>query len=77
MGKRKSQIIEEEEEDVPEQAVIEEEDEDEDDGDIEEVEEFSDVEENLGRGERVSSVVIWDDPPDLSLTHPEDKEGVV
>ena len=63
-GERKSQIIEEEEEEEGnEKAILEEEEED---GEVEEVDEFSDVEVGLSRGERVSSVVFWD----------EDEEGL-
>jgi hypothetical protein len=66
-GRRKSQIIEEEEEDenVVGEAVLAEEDEDEEV--IEEVDEFSDVEDGLKRGESVHSIVMWDDPPQLAL----------
>ena len=61
---RKSLILEEEEEgeDEREQAILEEEEEEEDDGDVEEVEEFSDVETTLRRGERVHSIVVYDNP---------------
>lgn len=72
--RRKSNIIEEEEEEVEDDTghgiELAEEDEDA----IEEVDEFSDVEEGLGRGERVHSIVLWDEPeigkgsqPDLRL----------
>ncbi len=60
---RKSLILEEEEEDEDggrNQAILEEGEGE--DGDFEEVDEFSDVETNLGRGERVHSVVIYDEP---------------
>jgi hypothetical protein len=55
---RKSLILEEEEEEeeLADQALIEE------DEDVEEVEDFSDVETNLRRGERVHSVVFYDEP---------------
>jgi serine/threonine protein kinase len=77
--RRKSNIIEEEEEEDDEEEtrawaagvgdrrvsnVLEEDDEDEA---VEEVDEFSDVEMTLGRGERVDSVVIYDDPASPGL----------
>ena len=71
--RRKSNIIEEEEEeedDPRHEMELAEEDEEA----IEEVDEFSDVEEGLQRGERVHSIVLWDEPevgkgsqPDLRL----------
>lgn len=66
MAHRKSLILEEEDEEEEEQnhAIIEE-DEEEEDVDIEEVDEFSDVETGLLRGERVHSIVIYDEPPGL------------
>jgi hypothetical protein len=54
-SRRKSQIIEEEEEDGLGHGVIGEEEEDE----VEEVDAFQAVE--LGKGERVQSITIWDD----------------
>ncbi|KIW61944.1 hypothetical protein, variant 3 [Exophiala xenobiotica] len=59
-GRRKSQIIEEEEEEHEGlgHAAIGEEDEDEED-EVEEVDAFQAVE--LGKGERVQSITIWDD----------------
>ena len=59
-SRRKSNVIEEEEEEEEDAAVgmtLAEEDEEA----VEEVDEFSDVEEGLGRGERVHSVVMWDE----------------
>ena len=58
-GRRKSNIIEEEEEEEEgeEGMVAPEEDEEA----VEEVDEFSDVEEGLMRGERVHSIVVWDE----------------
>ncbi len=78
-GRRKSNIIEEEEEeeDGDEGAFISSghglDLAEEDDEVVEEVDEFSDVEEGLGRGERVHSIILWDEPerkgsePDLRL----------
>ena len=62
-SKRKSQIIEEEEEDDP--TVLEEEEEE-----VEEVESFSDVQ--LGKGERLSSITIWNDAVEEGVEDQED-----
>jgi serine/threonine protein kinase len=71
--RRKSNIIEEEEEEEEDGAgavspgqKIDEYAVDDDDDDIEEVDEFSDIEEGLKRGERVDSIVIWDDPAEVN-----------